>query len=63
MSTLGLPYVGGILPSFGYLIHVTVLLFIEWMYPRDEIDIAEEYDYETYRNDPKTFGNHQFDPR
>ena len=61
MITLGLPFVGGILSSFGYIIHLTVFLFIEWVYPRDSIEIAEEYDYDAYRSDPSSYGNHKFE--
>ena len=61
MMTLGLPYVGSILSTCGYIIHLTVFLFIEWVYPRDSIDIAEEYDYDAYRSDPSSYGNHKFE--
>ena len=61
--TSGFPIIGGMLTNLLFMMHLTVYLFCEWVWPRDTIDIAEEFSTKNYSKDPESFGNHEFEVR
>ena len=58
---LSLGLTAGLGACFLLLIHLTVLLACEYLWPRHTIEHAEEFDYVTYEEDPAKFGNHKFE--
>jgi hypothetical protein len=38
-----------------------VFLILEYFWPAESIDIAEEFNQEVYKENPEKFGDHQFD--
>ena len=42
------------------MIWLIVFLILEYFWPKNEIDIAEEFDQELYKDDPENFGDHKF---
>lgn len=45
------------------IIHIVwsiAMCIVEYIWPRESIDIAEEFDVDEYRANPEKFGNHKF---
>ena len=45
------------------MIWLIALFIVEYIWPRDSIDIAEEFNVEEYRANPEKFGSHKFQVR
>mmetsp|Transcript_11657 Transcript_11657/g.15805 ORF Transcript_11657/g.15805 Transcript_11657/m.15805 type:complete len:128 (+) Transcript_11657:1263-1646(+) len=52
--------IGNIVSGIFWLI---ALFLAEWIWPRESIDIAEEFNTAEYRANPEKFGNHKFHVR
>jgi hypothetical protein len=52
--------ISGILTCFYMLMHLWILLACEFIWPKEQIDIAEEFNYEEYSSNPEKFGDHMF---
>ena len=46
-----------------YIIALTLLWMCELFFPKENIDIAEDFDSEKYIANPEKFGNHLYDVR
>ena len=55
--------IAGVLSCILFFIRIIALYILEHFYPRDTIDIAEDFDHETYKENPEKFGDHRFDVR
>ena len=53
----------GLLSISAALVMYCVLFLLDIFYPRASIDIAEEFDIDAYKENPESFGNHEFDVR
>ena len=58
--TMSLGPISGLLACFYMLMHLWLLIFCEVMWPKESIDIAEEFNFEEYSANPEKFGNHLF---
>ena len=58
---LSLGTLAGFGAILGYMTYLTVYIICEWIWPRETIDIAEEFRYREYAADPDKFGNHMFE--
>ena len=45
------------------MIWLIALFIVEYIWPRESIDIAEEFNVEEYRANPEKFGSHRFQVR
>ena len=43
------------------ILYLTVYIICEWLWPRETIDIAEEFNVRAYSANPGKFGDHQFE--
>ena len=52
--------ISGVLACFYMLMHMWILMACEIIWPTDQIDIAEDFNYEDYNANPEKFGDHLF---
>lgn len=52
--------ISGILACFYVILHLWILILCETIWPKDSIDIAEEFNFEEYNANPEKFGDHLF---
>ena len=54
------PVAGFVNLVFG-LFWMTTLFICDMLYPKESIDIAEDFDLDAYKDNPEKFGDHMFD--
>lgn len=58
--TMTLGPISGLLACFYLLMHLWILIACEVIWPKESIDIAEEFNFEEYQANPEKFGDHLF---
>ena len=43
------------------VVFTTIYLIDQWIWPRETIDIAEEFNYQEYTANPGKYGDHEFE--
>lgn len=58
---LSLGTLAGLGAAVFFILYQTVYIICEWLWPRDTIDIAEEFNVRAYSVNPGKFGDHKFE--